>query len=159
MLTLLAMTAVLAVAPAPAPADDFARLAALAGHWRGTAEDNRVIDIRYRLIANGSALIEEWTSPRGNQTMTVYYRDGDRVMATHFCGQGNQPRLVLAAPEGDWMRFAFQDATNLAPGKSHLHAFWIEIASDGTMRRAETYSAGPESETETMVLRRVTPSP
>lgn len=138
----------------PAPATDFDRLAALVGHWRGTGDGGRVVDIRYSLISSGSALVEEWTSPRGGRTMTVYYRDGGTVMATHFCAQGNQPRLVMA-PGGGRMRFAFRDATNLAAGASHLHDFWIEVGADGTMRRAETYRAGATPETEAMTLRRV----
>lgn len=157
MLILLALPAALVTAPIQAPAGDFDHLAALVGHWRGTGDEGRVIDIRYRLISNGSALVEEWTSPRGNQTMTVYYRDGAAVLATHFCAQGNQPRLTLVPLADGKMRFAFRDATNLKPGKSHLHDFWIEIAADGTMRRSETYAVGPKRESETMLLRRVAP--
>jgi hypothetical protein len=159
MLALLALPAALLATPVQGQASDFDHLAALVGHWRGSGDEGRVIDIRYRLISNGSALVEEWTSPRGNQTMTVYYRDNGAVLATHFCAQGNQPRLTMAPQTGGRMRFTFRDATNLKPGKSHLHDFWIEIDADETMRRSETYAADAKTETEVMVLRRVTPLP
>lgn len=149
----------LATSLAAAPASDFDRLTPLVGHWRGTGEGGRVIDIRYSLISNGSALVEDWTSPRGNRTMTAYYRDGRKVLATHFCAQGNQPRLALAPTPGSRLRFTFRDATNLARGGSHLHDFWIEVRPDGTMRRAEIYRAGDKTEAEEMTLTRVTPSP
>lgn len=157
MFTLLALPAVLIATPVQDEARDFDHLSVLVGHWRGAGDEGRVIDIRYRLISNGSALVEEWTSPRGNQTMTVYYRDSGAVLATHFCAQGNQPRLTLASQTGGRMRFTFRDATNLKPGKSHLHDFWIEIDAEGVMRRSETYAAGAKTETEVMVLRRVSP--
>lgn len=150
MLLLLAPLAI-----AAAPAHDFDRLAALAGHWRGTGEGGRAIDIRYRLISNGAALVEEWTSPTGKQTMTIYYRDGATVLATHFCAQGNQPRLALVPGTKPGLHFTFRDATNLRPGASHLSDFWIEVDAEGTMRRAETYREDTQQETEQMTLRRV----
>ena len=140
---------------APAPAGDFDRLATLVGHWQGRTDGGRAVDIRYTLISNGSALVEEWVSPRGAKTMTVYYRDGAAVLATHFCAQGNQPRLALVPTAGPRLRFALRDATNLTPGASHQHDFWIELTPDGSMRRAETYRTGGADETETMTLRRV----
>jgi hypothetical protein len=152
---MLLLLAPLAIASAPVPAHGFDQLTALAGHWRGTGEGGRTIDIRYRVISNGAALVEEWTSPSGKTTMTVYYRDDAGVLATHFCAQGNQPRLALVPAANDRLHFSFRDASNLLPGASHLSDFWIEVEADGTMRRAETYSEGERQETERMTLRRV----
>ena len=147
---------VIAAMIAPAGATDFDRMTALVGHWRGTGDGGRVIDIRYSLISNGSALVEEWTSPRGDRTMTIYYRDRTKLLATHFCAQGNQPRLQLIkdAHPGR-LRFAFRDATNLTVAASHLHDFWIELGDDGVMRRSESYRQGRKVETEILTLRRV----
>ena len=57
----------------------------------------------------------------------MYHLDGDRLLATHYCPQGNQPRLKLM-DDGDPKRlsFAFVDGTGM-PG-------WIDLRL-GTVRR------------------------
>ena len=55
--------------------------------------------------------------------------DNKRVMATHYCGAGNQPRMqASASPDGKTITFNFVDATNLAsPDAGHMHRVVITI--------------------------------
>ncbi|TFI57418.1 hypothetical protein E2493_15170 [Sphingomonas parva] len=148
----------LAAAPAGAEgdADPLAPLKPLVGRWQGISSSGRRLDISYRLIANDSVLVETWRSPSGRETMTVYHRDGARLLATHYCAQGNQPRLRLTRTERSGrMHFAFADATNLpSQASSHLHDFWIEPIDAQTLKRSETYRENGVAEEESALLTR-----
>jgi hypothetical protein len=44
----------------------------------------------------------------------MFHMDGDRLLMTHYCGAGNQPRMAAtASPDGKTITFTFVDATNL----------------------------------------------
>jgi len=49
--------------------------------------------------------------------------DNDRLLMTHYCSAGNQPRMVAtASPDGKTITFDFLDATNLSsPDAGHMH--------------------------------------
>jgi hypothetical protein len=120
-------------------------LAALDGSWRlavPRTDGERDFRISFRMISRGSALVETFGNPAKNVTETVYHRDGEKVMATHYCAQGNQPRLVLeGAPQGDGLTFRFLDITNLAnPAASHLVRIDFRIIDRYQIERRETYS-------------------
>lgn len=139
------------------PAHPFDGMKSLAGHWSGTSSQGRKLDISYRLIANESVLVETWKSPSGRETMTVYHKDGAALIATHYCAQGNQPRLNLTMPrKGGRFVFDYKDATNLASTEdAHLHSFWIETDGGQTMRRSETYTEAGTASEEQAILKRV----
>jgi hypothetical protein len=142
----------------------FDRLAALAGHWQGTQADGRTHDVDIRPSAAGSVLVETWTLGPGRESMTIYHLDGDRLLATHYCVQGNAPRLARVDEHDGRLEFAFVDGTGLQPEDGwHQHSFWIEPRGDGTFARAETYvqngtTATDEAE-EAVVYRRLAASP
>ena len=117
----------------------FKQLTSLVGTWKGRFSDGREHSVNYRLTAGGTVLVETWTLSKVRESMTLYHLDGDTVMATHYCPQGNQPRLVLASNE-DKMNFAFRDGSNLnVSGKSHQHSFWLQIKDNDHFQRNENY--------------------
>jgi hypothetical protein len=66
----------------------------------------------------------------GPETMvTMFHEDNDRVLATHYCAAGNQPRMQASmSPDGKTITFTFVDATNLATPKSgHMTSLVITI--------------------------------
>ena len=130
-----------AVAADGAAAAAFERLKALQGHWEGKFADGRRHTVEYRLSAGGTVLVETWQLAPGRESMTLYHLDGDRLLATHYCPQQNQPRLALAAGDDPTvLSFEFVDGTGLdVPGKSHQHAFVTALRPDGSYARSETY--------------------
>lgn len=119
----------------------FARLSALAGTWSGTWANGRAHTVNYRLSAGGTALVETWTLGPNRESMTVYHLDGGRLLATHYCPQGTQPRLVMV-PGGDSSRldFTLLDGANLdVPGRSHQHSFTIWLRGADRYERTEHY--------------------
>ena len=101
----------------------FARLKTLVGEWEADTDMGKV-HLSYELIAGGTALVERFTSEKEPAMLTVYHFDGDRLMLTHYCSAGNQPRMQAGPfnPETGELEFRFLDATNLAsPAAGHMH--------------------------------------
>lgn len=142
-------------APAGAGATAFEQLKGLVGEWRGQRPDGREIGVTYRLSAGDSVLVETWSLGPGQEALTVYHMDGSELMATHFCPQGNQPRLRMRRAAGSRVDFTFHDATGIDPGQAVQHEFWIEIGANRTFTRSETYVQGDETESETITYGRV----
>lgn len=137
----------------------WARMLALAGSWRLPApETPRQTAFRVVLapVSRGTALEERYGSPAGDTTRTLFHRDGARILATHYCAQGNQPRLAWMPPAGADaapMAFEFVDATNLPdPGASRLVRLTLSLDAQGRLVRDEVYAGRNGEERDVMVL-------
>ena len=102
------------------------RLKALAGEWidvdGSTGHQGQVV-VTYRVTGAGSAVVETLFPGLPMEMTTVYHRDGDDLVLTHFCAAGNQPRMRARQPTGDTLIFAFDGGTNLDPAKDgHMHS-------------------------------------
>jgi hypothetical protein len=141
----------------------FKELSALVGDWEGVYSSGSPHRVSYKLTANGTVLVETWTMSPTRESMTIYALDGDRLLATHYCPQGNQPRLALVEKDGSGKyRFKFLDGTNLQDQNgSHQHAFWIKLDLPKLFSRSETYiknsqtALSGEDEEEAVVYHRV----
>jgi hypothetical protein len=124
-------------------AETFEELKKLRGEWKGTTPEGGAEKVLYRLIAADTVLLEEWVLSSGRQALTVYHRDGDDLIATHYCPQGNQPRLKLTSASTEkGFFFEFVSATNLPDAEaSHQHRFEIQIHGPNSFTRGETYIA------------------
>lgn len=159
-LLMLMMPAIAAAGPAdrdPVPAAArFAAMKTLVGTWRTADRPESALRIRFSLTAGGSVLVEEWLRDTAPHSMTVYHRDGDGLVATHYCPQGNQPRLALVA-SGDaaTFRFAFRDATGLdGATESVLVALAFDLATPERLVRRESYrQGGVDSPSELTLVR------
>lgn len=67
-----------------------------------------------KFVSKGSAQLTIYGDPAGNVTETVFYLEGNNLMATHLCARGDQPRL-LAKDSGSGYSLIFEllDVTNL----------------------------------------------
>lgn len=107
----------------------FARLKTLAGEWDADA-GARQSHLSYELVAGGSALLERETGANRPAMLTVYHLDGERLLLTHYCMAGNQPRMQARAFDAATgsLTFEFLDATNLAsPGAGHMHSVAMRL--------------------------------
>ena len=101
----------------PAPSDAFVQLQALAGEWEADLPGFGKMTNSIRLVSNGKAIEETIGTPADNE-VSIYTRDGDRILLTHFCAMtpgGHQARLETAALNGarDSLVFVFRDAIDL----------------------------------------------
>ena len=104
------------------------RLATLQGDWIMLDENGAETDMigsTFRLTAGGSALVEVMApgSPDGYEMVNMYHADGNRVLMTHYCAAGNQPRMeVIATDDENRLELRFESVTNLAsPEAEHMH--------------------------------------
>jgi len=149
-LGLLAGTAFAVESPAQAPNSDvaasaFDRLKALEGTWRIADREDHPLRIRFYPSAGGSALVESWDVNGRSHSLTIYHRDGDTLLATHYCPQGNQPRMALDQDD-EQVRFTFRDATDLDASKEqHQHTLAFDLQPADRIVRSEQYMDGQGS--------------
>jgi hypothetical protein len=105
----------------------FEQLKSLSGSWQGKASSGKPVQVDFRATSRGSALMSEIKG--GEDMITMFNLDGERLLMTHYCGAGNQPRmLATASPDGKTITFDFLDATNLAsPEAGHMHHVVISM--------------------------------
>lgn len=136
----------------------FARLKTLVGEWQANTKMGKAT-LTYELIAGGTSLVERESAERMPAMMTVYHLDGDRLMMTHYCMAGNQPRMQARhfdAKSGE-LRFTFLDATSLAGADSgHMRNVTFRIAGhDKLSTDWEFYERGKSKNTESFEYTRV----
>ncbi|HMJ22079.1 MAG TPA: hypothetical protein VK513_09225 [Terriglobales bacterium] len=105
----------------------FDQLKSLSGSWEGKASSGKPVHVAFRVTSMGSALMSEI---KGEDDMiTMFNLDGERLLMTHYCGAGNQPRmLATTSPDGKTITFDFLDATNLASsGAGHMNRVVISM--------------------------------
>ena len=91
----------------------FEQLKALAGSWEGTM-DGQTLHVSLRVTSMGNALLHEMKGAGPDDPITMLHLDGERLLLTHYCDAGNQPRMVATlSPDGKSIVFDFVDATNL----------------------------------------------
>ena len=108
----------------------FDRLKTLVGEWEGIAGKGETAAVSYRLVSNGSALEETLRVGKDETMITMYHLDGDRLMVTHYCAAGNQPRMVATPDPGNpnVIAFNFLDATNLSsPDAGHMRSLVVTL--------------------------------
>jgi hypothetical protein len=118
------LTALAAVAE-PNSQKSFDMLKTFSGSWEGKTSQGQPVQVSYRMTAGGSALMSEIVMPdmKMHDMISMFHMDGDRMLMTHYCATGNQPRMVASlSPDGKSVTFDFVDATNLAtPSAGHMN--------------------------------------
>jgi hypothetical protein len=98
----------------------FEQLKALAGSWDGTFE-GKPLHVSMRVTSSGNALMHEMKGGGPDDPITMFHLDGERLLLTHYCDAGNQPRMAATiSPDGKTIVFDFLEATNLLPSQ-HGH--------------------------------------
>jgi hypothetical protein len=83
------------------------------------------------MTAGGSALLSEIHGNGPENMITMFHMDGDRLLMTHYCGAGNQPRMKVIASDPKSVSFEFLDGTNIGPGDGHMqHVTFTEADAD-----------------------------
>jgi hypothetical protein len=134
----------------------FQKLKSLAGEWEAKTPKGSALHVSYRLVSRESVLVETWAPGSKGETLTVFHLDGPSLLATHYCAQGNQPRLKLRSAEGNAYAFEFFDATNLVrPGDSHMHRLRLDLVDADHLTKTETYLSDGNEDTSVLKFSRV----
>jgi hypothetical protein len=110
----------------------FAQLKTLVGEWEADLGTEKA-QLSYELVAGGSTLVERETADKRPTMLTLYHRDGDRLVLTHYCMAGNQPHMQARSFDAAAREivFDFDGASNLAsPAAGHMHSTKIHFIDD-----------------------------
>jgi hypothetical protein len=105
----------------------FDQLKGLEGNWAGTNSQGQPLQVTFRLTAGGSALMSEIMGKGPENMITMFHMDGDRLLMTHYCGAGNQPRMKVIRSDAKSVSFEFMDGTNIGPGDGHMQRVTITL--------------------------------
>jgi hypothetical protein len=148
-------------AAAEKPNPDFDRLKALAGEWEGTARsgaETKTIPTRasIKVVSAGSAVMLITDPGTPHEMVTMFHKDDDALMATHYCSAMNQPRMKAraGAPAGA-VAFEFMDGTNLGPHPARMQGLVMNMPDAGHQIQVWTFRAGDQENTMTFELKRI----
>ena len=90
----------------------FEKMKTLEGSWQGTIVGIS-INFTIRAASSGTAILHEGNTVGGrppNHEITMFYLDGDHLLATHYCDAGNRSRFEgKMSPDGKTIEFSFID--------------------------------------------------
>ena len=101
----------------------------LPGSWSMPGKSGAFL-VSYKLISGQSALVEQWGVGSKSETETVFAPDHAELLLTHYCAQGNQPRLRVTEVSPETIVFRFVDVTNRMPDQDMLVERTLRIAGD-----------------------------
>lgn len=114
-----------AQSPVPTPVTQsdaqkaFENMKILAGSWQGTIMGIS-INVTIRLASSRTAILHEATTGGGrppDHEITIFYVEGDRLLATHYCDAGNRARFEgKMSPDGKTSEFSFLDVAGSTRG-------------------------------------------
>ena len=132
----------------------FEKLKSLAGTYVGQLHldkpgdefDGRLAQFTLRVTSRGNALVHELSlSGVPDHPVTIFYMDGDRLMATHYCDAGNRPRFVGAlSPDGKKIEFEFLDLSG-GDEYGHMHGIAFTFGDENNHTEEWTFKF-PEGE-------------
>lgn len=115
-----------AAAKAPTPLDP---LKVLAGEWTGNNTDTPGAVASVFAVTSAGSVVREIMFPGTEHEMTnMYHLDAGKLVVTHYCAMGNQPRMQCEAAEKPGVyTFAFRDCTNLGDDKACMGQLKLTI--------------------------------
>src|SRR5256885_311788 len=120
----------------------FDKMKTLAGTWSGRVTtlppqpemDNKSMHVSLRVTSRGNALVHEMKEPgtpddpNHDDPITTIYREGDRLLLTHYCDAGKRPRMAgKLSPDEKTVDFDFLDVAGSTQYGHMQHAVFTVI--------------------------------
>lgn len=134
----------------------FTAIKNLPGTWEGKGADGHPFQVTFKVVSGGSAVESEILVPNEDM-ISMFHMDGDnRLMMTHYCGVGNQPRMQASvSPDGKTIAFAYVDVTNLAsPEAGHMEKMVLTLIDDSHHTEEWVFTDHGKEHAELFDLRR-----
>lgn len=112
--------------------ETFEKVKSLAGEWETAPDkDGNVVKVTYKVTSNGTAVVETIMPGTAHEMITVYHLDNEgKLMLTHYCAMGSQPRMRVTKSEGSTITFEFVDGANCDPAKGFMGGLAMTVAGD-----------------------------
>lgn len=136
------------------------RMKQLEGEWTGEGThgtEKMPVTVTYHVTAAGSAVMETLFPGTPHEMVTMYTLDGGKLVLTHYCAMGNQPRMKLrAGGSPDELVFEFAGGPGIDPGKdAHMHDALLRFTDAGHLHAEWTsWMKGKPGEKATFDLTR-----
>jgi hypothetical protein len=147
--TLLVAGPALAKAPKASGPTSFDKLKDLSGTWTTTTDmdgKQETFKMNYKVTSGGSALEETLFAGSPKEMISMYTVDQGKVLMTHYCMMGNQPRLQEVSSTKNQIKLDMRDATGMSSpndphmggltvtfkDKNHIEQAWTHYNADGT---------------------------
>lgn len=130
----------------------FESFKSLKGKWSIQSNGKPIpVEMTYDDGSKGSIITEQF-----GKELSVFYRDGNELLMTHFCNVGNQPRLKLKANSlPGRIEFEKFDITNLESKTSpHVQKIIYKIIDDKNFDLEIVWEKGSTLESEKYSLSR-----
>ncbi len=100
----------------------------LEGTWVGSADSDHEghmenIEVTYHTTAAGSAVVETLFGGTDHEMVSIYHLDGEKLMMTHYCALGNQPRMNgIPTRKPGLYSFTYVNGTSIqSEDEPHMH--------------------------------------
>jgi hypothetical protein len=139
-------------------ASAFEKLKSLAGRWEAETKIGTAT-ATYEVVSGGNAVLEHLSVAGKHDMITVYHLDHNRVLLTHYCDSGSQPRMQASGinAKTNSIEFHFVDVTNLAAAEAmHMHDLVLKLGGPNQLTENWTmFQDGKTGPTESFEFRRV----
>lgn len=109
----------------------------LEGEWQLVGEDGELIQgSTFKLTSAGSIVREIMFEGDPREMTNVYHMDGDKLVCTHYCAAGNQPRMVADVDGGNSFDFQVDYVSNLLPSHQvYMGGLKLVLVDDNTLEQ------------------------
>ena len=116
----------------PKAAATLERIKKLEGTWTlPAAEGMPAMNITFKPTAGGTAVIETMFAGTPKEMINLYTADGDKIVLTHYCMLGQQPRMKQGATDDKSIKFEFVDGGNIkSRDDGHMDAVALTVDGD-----------------------------
>lgn len=103
---------------------EFEKLKTLVGRWDGTsAHDGKTEDVSvtYHLTSGNTAIVETLSPGTAHEMVSVYHDENGKLVMTHYCMLGNQPKLDVKRNAGSEIELGFAADNSIDPKSDHMN--------------------------------------
>ena len=136
----------------------FDQLKSLAGEWQGKDISGTPVKLSYKVVSNGSVVMEHLQPGRESEMITMYSLEGDRIVVTHYCSAGNQPTMQtvpLSSATGKYDFSFVRVAGTSSPDEGHMIALSLSIPDRDHLTQVWTFQDHGKSMFNTFTYARV----
>jgi hypothetical protein len=135
----------------------FDQLKSLAGEWDGKDTAGKLVSVKYKVISNGSVLME-WLQPVNEPEMvTMYSLDGVHIVAQHYCSAGNQPVMQTPAADAATGKYEFsfvRVSGTTAPDEKHMMGLSVSMPDKDHLIQVWTFGDQGKTASHTLTFTR-----
>jgi len=134
----------------------FDQLKALVGEWEGTNEGSHT-KVTYTLVSGGTALMERMQPANEAEMITMYSADGDKIVVTHYCSEGNQPSMKTESLKAKANKYSFSlvSVSGLkSPDAGHMVGLVLTLVDKDHLKQDWTYTDKGKTSTNSFEFRR-----